>query len=447
LSEKKRIIERVITEHRCSGLRMKNMMNNSIFRLVTFSLTCALSAALQLCLSPHFALAQEDPVFRVPELPDVDPARVQINTDIVERDRSAVPVPSFEDNGAPSSANSYPNPQGSRGNSGNTGSGSGSSPSTIFSGGPITPSPGSPPPNSTQSGPQGQSGGFDVNVSVSGGPQMPILSIPTLPGMPGSPSSSPGSPGGQETMNSSPRSSSKGSSGGGPTNGGSTSNSTSMPGDVIASGQNGSQNSAQSGSTNEGSQGGGSDGSSSNGTLVDSTTNGTSPTVTEKTNGTTAVAGGGSARIRVLDARLEESFGVFDGMIISEREKAQNEANAAGSDVMGSSGAGGSGGADGSGDSDYARVLDEAIVIASSPDSSSGGGMLPEGAKVREGDFAYNEQIVANIPEDIPDASDDDVVARQLREAAMSEPDADLREKLWDEYRRYVGLPTKTDSE
>ena len=43
-------------------------------------------------------------------------------------------------------------------------------------------------------------------------------------------------------------------------------------------------------------------------------------------------------------------------------------------------------------------------------------------------------------PEDIPSGRDDDVVARQLREAAMSEPDPELREALWDEYRNYTGL-------
>lgn len=40
-------------------------------------------------------------------------------------------------------------------------------------------------------------------------------------------------------------------------------------------------------------------------------------------------------------------------------------------------------------------------------------------------------------PEDIPDGSDDDVVARQLRELAENETDPALREKYWDEYRRY----------
>jgi hypothetical protein len=41
------------------------------------------------------------------------------------------------------------------------------------------------------------------------------------------------------------------------------------------------------------------------------------------------------------------------------------------------------------------------------------------------------------VPPDVGDGSDDDVVARQLREAAMKEEDPQLREKLWDEYREY----------
>ena len=41
------------------------------------------------------------------------------------------------------------------------------------------------------------------------------------------------------------------------------------------------------------------------------------------------------------------------------------------------------------------------------------------------------------VPNDISDGQDDDVVARQLREAAENEQDPALREKLWDEYRAY----------
>src|SRR3546814_6205662 len=40
-------------------------------------------------------------------------------------------------------------------------------------------------------------------------------------------------------------------------------------------------------------------------------------------------------------------------------------------------------------------------------------------------------------PSDVGNGNDDDVVARQLREAAETESDPALREKLWAEYRAY----------
>ncbi|MCK5359615.1 MAG: hypothetical protein KAJ95_03265, partial [Gammaproteobacteria bacterium] len=43
----------------------------------------------------------------------------------------------------------------------------------------------------------------------------------------------------------------------------------------------------------------------------------------------------------------------------------------------------------------------------------------------------------SSAPADIPDGSNDDVVARQIREAAEKETDPELKKKLWDEYRRY----------
>jgi len=40
-------------------------------------------------------------------------------------------------------------------------------------------------------------------------------------------------------------------------------------------------------------------------------------------------------------------------------------------------------------------------------------------------------------PEGIPSGNDDDVVARQIREAALFEPDPQLRKDLWEAYRKY----------
>jgi hypothetical protein len=41
------------------------------------------------------------------------------------------------------------------------------------------------------------------------------------------------------------------------------------------------------------------------------------------------------------------------------------------------------------------------------------------------------------VPPDVTDGHDDDVVARQLREAAEKATDPELKEKLWEEYRAY----------
>jgi hypothetical protein len=43
---------------------------------------------------------------------------------------------------------------------------------------------------------------------------------------------------------------------------------------------------------------------------------------------------------------------------------------------------------------------------------------------------------VIPVPEDVGDGRNDDIVLRQIREAALQEKDPVLREKLWEEYRR-----------
>ena len=45
------------------------------------------------------------------------------------------------------------------------------------------------------------------------------------------------------------------------------------------------------------------------------------------------------------------------------------------------------------------------------------------------------------IPDDIPNAGNDSVFEAQIRAAAMAETDPDTQKNLWNEYRRYKGLP------
>ena len=47
------------------------------------------------------------------------------------------------------------------------------------------------------------------------------------------------------------------------------------------------------------------------------------------------------------------------------------------------------------------------------------------------------------LPEDIPPADNDDIIAKQIRAAALAEPDPQKQAKLWNEYRRYKGISEK----
>jgi len=132
-------------------------------------------------------------------------------------------------------------------------------------------------------------------------------------------------------------------------------------------------------------------------------------------------------RVAVLDGALNQGYEQFDGFILEERARAQAEANAARTAMPGGDGAAesGTGGAA------------SPIIMA---DRRGGSAQGPQGASGAGGSSGPEETFPP--PDDIPSGRDDDVVARQLREAAMREPDPELREALWDEYRRYTGIGT-----
>ena len=47
----------------------------------------------------------------------------------------------------------------------------------------------------------------------------------------------------------------------------------------------------------------------------------------------------------------------------------------------------------------------------------------------------------SKLPEDIPSSDNDSILEAQIRQAAINEPDTELKKKLWNEYRKYKGLP------
>lgn len=142
-------------------------------------------------------------------------------------------------------------------------------------------------------------------------------------------------------------------------------------------------------------------------------------------SGSTQGAMTNAERIRVLDERLEKGYETFDGFILSERERAQNESNAAGSSAPPGGGAGGAAGS--------AQGQPQILPTDS--------GTQPSPAVVSQpSNPGRNSEETFPPPDDIPSGRDDDVVARQIRELAMSEPDPELREAIWEEYRKYTGI-------
>ncbi len=45
------------------------------------------------------------------------------------------------------------------------------------------------------------------------------------------------------------------------------------------------------------------------------------------------------------------------------------------------------------------------------------------------------------LPEDIPNDNNDDVLAQQIKNAALNEKDPEKQKKIWNEYRKYKNLP------
>ncbi|NOX52132.1 MAG: hypothetical protein GXP16_16585, partial [Gammaproteobacteria bacterium] len=119
----------------------------------------------------------------------------------------------------------------------------------------------------------------------------------------------------------------------------------------------------------------------------------------------------GSSGDDELDGALQD----FDGEILAEREIIKSSPGASGSIELPTDES-----TDSSGSSDGGAVSSGQLPRRAMP---------PTPAPPRRG--------AEGIPDNIPDAKDDDIIARQLREAAMQELDPELQEKLWQEYRKY----------
>jgi hypothetical protein len=129
-------------------------------------------------------------------------------------------------------------------------------------------------------------------------------------------------------------------------------------------------------------------------------------------------------QIAILDAELARGAGEFDEIIMQtetqQREAAREQAPPP------ATGSAGYGSENADADSPYGGGVASA--------GGYGGGLGGASGGPPQNTAKYPP------PAGIPAGDNDDVVARQLREAAMREPDPAIREKLWDEYRKYKGI-------
>jgi len=151
-----------------------------------------------------------------------------------------------------------------------------------------------------------------------------------------------------------------------------------------------------------------------------------------------------------LEGDFLSALGEFDEMLLKEEERVAarvpSQRESANSGRSGSSSATGTSENDGSrengttsetGEDDGS--LSEGQVGSTSiaqhktgPDSGRG-----------HGDASVKPSVYGAPGGKLPPPEDDDIVARQLREAAEKEPDPELQKKLWEEYWKYKGVSKK----
>ena len=168
--------------------------------------------------------------------------------------------------------------------------------------------------------------------------------------------------------------------------------------------------------------------------------------------GATATPAAGSAngpgqtsdeRRAAIDKRLNDSLGAFDAELRQEQQTLAKERDARQAAAAGTAATEGQ-----NGDKNGEAAGSTATEGPPGGDGKGGdNGKHPGPGKRRDHSGDLKSEKAGKTPDDnagngatareIPDGSDDDVVARRLRQAAQQETDPELKEKLWQEYLDY----------
>ena len=156
-------------------------------------------------------------------------------------------------------------------------------------------------------------------------------------------------------------------------------------------------------------------------------------------------------RVKALDRQFNESLAAFDEMLLRElrilqaasarRMKGLAEAAAEAGRQAGEKGRGAAGekdpSAEGAEGSAPEATKGEKAGAGSDQAKTSGSGKSGEAAGASQEAGGWGSGGTGAPPSTYTPSADDDIVARQLREAAERETDPELKAKLWKEYEEY----------
>jgi hypothetical protein len=138
------------------------------------------------------------------------------------------------------------------------------------------------------------------------------------------------------------------------------------------------------------------------------------------------VVASASDRSSGLDAALDDKFAEFDRAMLSERDSVRKS-----DDADGNRGFNDRDTYEADDQPDAEAAMSEALKTAMAERGERNDSGRPDNEAGPASDST------SRIPADLVSADGDDIIARQLREAAMKERDPELQAKLWDEYRKY----------
>jgi len=147
-----------------------------------------------------------------------------------------------------------------------------------------------------------------------------------------------------------------------------------------------------------------------------------------------------------LEGAFLSSLGDFDDSLLKEEEKVAarvpSQRESGSSSASESIGQAGGTGETGSGESGAREEQGEGTTEDQGREGQAGTAQSSTSRSGSQGSGV--EQSTYGAPGgNLPPPEDDDIVARQLREAAEKEPDPELKKKLWEEYWKYKGVNKK----